>query len=65
MTASENDRLRPGLNHLAFHAGGRANLDALVAEAPSRGRTLLFPGPHPRAGGEDHYAAHLANSDGY
>jgi catechol 2,3-dioxygenase-like lactoylglutathione lyase family enzyme len=29
-----HDRRRPGLNHLAFHAGTPDDLDALVAEAP-------------------------------
>lgn len=65
MSAAEHDRLRPGLNHLAFHAGGRQRVDALAASAPSRGWRLLFADKHPYAGGEDHYAAYLANTDGY
>ena len=32
LTASGHDRLRPGMNHLAFHAGPRQHVDALVAE---------------------------------
>jgi catechol 2,3-dioxygenase-like lactoylglutathione lyase family enzyme len=65
LTAAGHDRLRPGLNHLAFHAGDRARVDALTAEAPARGWTLLFPQTHPYAGGPDHYAAYLASTDGF
>lgn len=65
MSATEHDRLRPGLNHLAFYAGTRRHVDALAAAAPSHGWTLLFADKHPYAGGEDHYAAYLANIDGY
>lgn len=65
MTASGHDRLRPGLNHLAFHAGSRSHVDELAAEAPAHGWTLLFPGRHPFAGGPGHYAAYLASTDGF
>jgi catechol 2,3-dioxygenase-like lactoylglutathione lyase family enzyme len=63
MTAAGHDRCRPGLNHLAFHAGSRDDVDALAADAPANGWTLLFPGRHPFAGGPQHYAAYLANTD--
>jgi catechol 2,3-dioxygenase-like lactoylglutathione lyase family enzyme len=63
MTAADHDRCRPGLNHLAFHAGPRDDVEALVADAPGNGWTLLFPDRHPFAGGPEHYAAYLANSD--
>jgi len=65
MTAPGHDRLRPGLNHLAFHAGSREQVDKLTAEAPEHGWTLLFPDRHPHAGGPGHYAAYLASTDGY
>jgi catechol 2,3-dioxygenase-like lactoylglutathione lyase family enzyme len=65
LSAHGHDRLRPGLNHLAFHAGSRALVDALTAEGPARGWTLLFGDRHPYAGGPGHYAAYLANSDGF
>jgi catechol 2,3-dioxygenase-like lactoylglutathione lyase family enzyme len=65
LTASDHDRLRPGMNHLAFHAGPRQRVDALAAEGPAHGWTLLFAQAHPYAGGPDHYAAYLANADGY
>jgi catechol 2,3-dioxygenase-like lactoylglutathione lyase family enzyme len=65
MTAAVHDRLRPGLNHLAFHAGTRDEVDALVADGPANGWTLMFADRHPYAGGHDHYAAYLANTDGF
>jgi catechol 2,3-dioxygenase-like lactoylglutathione lyase family enzyme len=65
LTAGTHDRLRPGLNHLAFRAGSRAELDQLVTEAAGHGWTLLFPDRHPYAGGASHYAAYLANPDGF
>ncbi len=65
LTATEHDRCRPGLNHLAFHAGDRAQVDALVTAAPAHGWTLLFPDRHPYAGGPDVYAGYLANADGF
>lgn len=65
LTSQEHDRLRPGLNHLAFQAGSRENVDILTRDAPSHGWTLLFADRHPYAGGADYYAAYLANSDGF
>jgi catechol 2,3-dioxygenase-like lactoylglutathione lyase family enzyme len=65
MTGTEHDRHRPGLNHLAFHAGSRARVDELAAAAPGHGWTLMFAASHPYAGGPVHYAAYLANTDGY
>jgi catechol 2,3-dioxygenase-like lactoylglutathione lyase family enzyme len=65
LTAAQYDRLRPGLNHLAFHAGSRPAVDALAVAGPAHGWTLLFPDRHPYAGGPDHYAAYLANTDGF
>ncbi|MGW3342846.1 VOC family protein [Nonomuraea rubra] len=65
LTAAHHDRRRPGLNHLAFHAGTRERVDALVAQAPAYGWTLLFQDRHPHAGGEEHYAAYLEDSDGF
>ncbi|CAN5126803.1 hypothetical protein BH20ACT5_BH20ACT5_11790 [soil metagenome] len=65
LTGPEHDRQRPGLNHLAFHAGDRGNVDALADAAPANGWTLMFADTHPHAGGEDHYAAYLTNTDDY
>jgi catechol 2,3-dioxygenase-like lactoylglutathione lyase family enzyme len=65
LTATGHDRLRPGMNHLAFHAGSRHHVDVLAVEGPAHGWTLLFPDKHPHAGGPDHYAAYLTNTDGF
>ncbi|MFG2074028.1 VOC family protein [Nonomuraea maritima] len=65
LSADRHERRRPGLNHLAFHAGGRAEVDALVEQAPTYGWHLLFPDRHPYAGGEQHYAAYLEDGDGF
>ncbi len=65
LTVPEHDRQRPGLNHLAFHAGDRASVDRLVEAAQANGWTLMFTDTHPHAGGKDHYAAYLTNTDGY
>ncbi len=65
LSGDAHDRLAPGVNHLAFHAGPRERLDAVVAAAPGYGWTLLFPDRHPYAGGPDHYAAYLEDTHGY
>ncbi|MGW2380308.1 VOC family protein [Streptomyces sp. NPDC001658] len=65
MSGERHDRTRPGLNHLAFHAGSRDEVDALAGAAPAHGWLPLFADRCPHAGGPDHYAAYLANSDGF
>jgi catechol 2,3-dioxygenase-like lactoylglutathione lyase family enzyme len=65
MSAAEHDRLRPGLNHLAFHAGPPKRVDVLAAEAPAHGWTHLFADCYPHADGPEHYAAYLASTDGF
>ena len=59
------DRLRSGLNHLALWAGTRAELDALVADAPYHGWSPMFADRHPHAGGPDTYAAYLEDTAGF
>ncbi|GAA4365271.1 reverse transcriptase-like protein [Paeniglutamicibacter cryotolerans] len=56
-----HERNLPGVNHLAFNAGSRANVDRLTAEAISHGWSLMFGDRHPFAGGSGHYAAYLEN----
>ncbi|MFG3345948.1 VOC family protein [Streptomyces sp. NPDC048018] len=65
LSADAHDRLRPGLNHLAFHVATRAEMDRLVEEAVRGGWRLLFPDRHPHAGGERSCAAYLENADGF
>lgn len=63
--AEGHERRRPGLNHLAFHAGTRAEVNALTTAARERGFSLLFADRHPFAGGRSHYAAYLEAPDGF
>ncbi|MFF4904688.1 VOC family protein [Streptomyces sp. NPDC001260] len=65
MNGTTHDRMRPGLNHLAFHVGSRAGVDALAEGGPAHGWQPLFAERYPYAGGPGHYAAYLANSDGF
>lgn len=65
LTSATHDRLRPGLNHLAFHAGSTKGVDELVRTALQQGWSLLFAEAHPYAGGPEHYAAYLSNADGF
>lgn len=58
-------RTDAGLNHLAFWAGSREQVDALALAAPGHGWTELFPERYPHAGGSGHFAAYLVNSDGF
>jgi catechol 2,3-dioxygenase-like lactoylglutathione lyase family enzyme len=60
-----HQRTAPGLNHLAFSAGTREQVDALSRESVSHGWTELFPQKYPHAGGPGHFAAYLVNTDGY
>jgi catechol 2,3-dioxygenase-like lactoylglutathione lyase family enzyme len=65
LTSTSHDRLRPGMNHSAFHAGSTQEVDELVQAALQRGWALLFGEAHPYAGGPEHYAAYLSNADGF
>lgn len=65
LTADKHDRCRPGLNHLAFHVPTATKVEELAAEAAHHGWHLMFPDRHPHAGGDQHYAAYLANEDGF
>jgi enamine deaminase RidA (YjgF/YER057c/UK114 family)/catechol 2,3-dioxygenase-like lactoylglutathione lyase family enzyme len=45
-----------GLNHLAFHARSRGQVDELTAWMKSSGHAVLYEDRHPYAGGPGHYA---------
>lgn len=60
-----HERRHPGLNHLAFHAGSREDVEQLVADCGEGGWTLMFADRHPFAGGPDHYAAYLESGEGF
>ncbi len=49
-------RKRVGLNHLAFKAESRAQVDRLAQWVNDNGYTLLYPERHPFAGGPKYYA---------
>ncbi len=40
-------------------------MDRLVAKGARHGWTLLFPDRRPHAGGPEHYAGYLENTDGF
>ncbi|GAA1358366.1 hypothetical protein GCM10009596_11360 [Arthrobacter rhombi] len=63
--AAAHERTRPGLNHLAFHAGSASDVEALTRTALEHGFSLMFADRHPHAGGPDHYAAYLQDADGF
>jgi len=60
-----HDRLRPGVNHLALTVEDRATLDRIRAESSGHGWRELFADRYPHAGGEQHTALYLENSEGF
>jgi catechol-2,3-dioxygenase len=65
LSPGPHDRMRPGLNHLAFHIEGTDAVESIAAQAVEHGWKLMFADKHPFAGGESHYAAYLENEDGF
>lgn len=64
-SAPDHDRRRPGLNHLALHAGTPDRVAELTTAAIARGWRLMFADRHPHAGGDHQYAAYLEDPDGF
>ena len=60
-----HDRLRPGVNHLAVTVETRALLDRVRAESTAHGWHEMFADRYPHAGGDDHLALYLENSEGF
>ena len=56
-------RCRTGLNHLAFHAESREQVDAITEALRARGVTVLYPDRHPHAGGAESYAVFFEGPD--
>ena len=57
------DRRAPGLNHLAFHAASRAQVDAITDGVRERAdASVLYEDRHPYAGG--YYALYCADPEG-
>ncbi|WP_233096148.1 VOC family protein [Alicyclobacillus sp. SO9] len=56
-------RKRTGLNHLAFHAESREEVDELTQVLRTRGIPILYESSHPYAGGPEHYAVFFEDPD--
>ncbi len=59
----EYNRCHPGLNHLAFHAASRKQVDDVTELLRERGTHILYEDRHPYAGGEDCYAVYFEDPD--
>ncbi len=56
-------RAHVGLNHLAFWAQSREQVDALTERVRARGLRILYEDRHPFAGGPNHYALYFEDPD--
>ncbi len=56
-------RRRVGLNHLAFHARSRGQVDQVTRMLRRKGIPILYPERHPHAGGRKHYAVYFEDPD--
>lgn len=56
-------RCRVGLNHLAFHASSRQQVDELTGKLQHKGIRILYTKKHPFAGGPEHYAVYFEDPD--
>ncbi len=65
LTGRAHDRRAPGVNHLAFKAGGAERVDAIMVDAQTQGWRPLYAERYPHAGGPGHYAGWLENSAGF
>lgn len=65
VTGTCHERLRPGLNHLAFRVAHRELLDEVRDHAEQHGWVELFADRYPHAGGAGHAALFLENCQGF
>ncbi|MFD1204617.1 VOC family protein [Sporosarcina contaminans] len=56
-------RCRVGLNHLAFHASSRQQVDEMTGKLKEKGVKILYTDKHPFAGGDGHYAVYFEDPD--
>ncbi len=56
-------RCRTGLNHLAFHASSREEVDRITEQLRARGVSIIYEEKHPHAGGSDSYAVFFEDPD--
>jgi ribosomal protein S18 acetylase RimI-like enzyme/catechol 2,3-dioxygenase-like lactoylglutathione lyase family enzyme len=54
-----------GLNHLAFQAQSREQVDAITVELRARDIKILYIDKHPFAGGPNYYAVYFEDYDGF
>ena len=52
-------RKRVGLNHLAFHAESRAEIDQMKEKLKEKDITILYEDQYPFAGGPNYYALYF------
>lgn len=52
-----------GLNHLAFHAASRNQVDELTEKMSRNGVRILYEDRHPYAGGPNYYALFIEDPD--
>lgn len=64
-TGETHDRMRPGINHLAVTVPDRTLLDRMRSESSEHGWHELFADRYPHAGGDEHTALYLENSEGF
>lgn len=65
LSGAVHDRRSPGVNHLAFKAGTREQVDTIMSLAEKHGWKPLYQDRYPFAGGLDYYAGWLENSAGF
>ena len=58
------ERYGTGLNHLAFHAESRQDVDEMTNKLLAKGFEILYPDQHPYAGGANYYALYFEDPDG-
>ena len=52
-----------GLNHLAFHAESKDQVDEMTRKLKARSIPILYEDRHPYAGGPEHYAVFFEDPD--
>lgn len=60
-----HERTHAGLNHLALRVDSTTQLDKLRRECPDHGWRELYADRYPHAGGPDHAALFIENSEGF
>ncbi|MBS4193066.1 VOC family protein [Bacillus sp. FJAT-49705] len=56
-------RRRVGLNHLAFHASSRKQVDDITSKLKEKNINILYTDKHPFAGSKEHYAVYFEDPD--